>query len=440
MLKKILAILTSIISIVVSFVIGLAVFSLLVYPTNEYLSVIFSIISIFISNYYLEKLRKKLFKLKTTKPFLVPLTTTIVFSIFMVFIFLVPTKTYKSTGSIVPTYGLEPELIPTSTGNEIAVYQQGTGKKDGKYPILFIAGGPGGYPTKSVSEFLDKFVELGYTTYAFDPIGVMASPTPKSLNDYSIENEVAVIGDILDYYHIKKVNLIASSYGGNVAPRFIEKSPERVNAYLASDTAPLYSLHENYPGQDKDKKFSASIEDLRIDPSKKNTVPAVISYASIKQIARIGFGMFLQRTLKKDDIPYGSSEEYDYFINLLMMASLDGVPKDGKVTRHLNYLANQQILKSIDSSPDYTKNLKKKKTPSVLVVQPEFGLVQWQFHHQYKEYLENTKFIAVPGAPHSVWTTKEGEKMLIRNGDALFSGEDIRDEYKSEINPFPAVK
>jgi len=413
-------------------------FGLLVYPTNEYVAVVLSLVLVFVVAFYLNKLRRKIFNLGPSRKPLNAILTTAVLAVALIFIFWVPTKTFESTETVIEKYGINPELITVHTGDKVAVYVHQPLVSNGQDPILFISGGPGGYPNHNVKQFLDEYAKLGYTVYTYDPIGVMESPLPKKTSAYSMTHEVEVVNDILNHYKIDKVNLIANSYGGNVASRFIDQHPEQVNAYLSVDTAPLYSMDANYPGQEKDKAFMQTVQDTRVDPSSPEP-QSITSLASVKQLVRIGYGMTLVNVLGLDDIPYGSYEEYDYFLNL-MLGSVLGVSKDGKPTRHLNFIANNLITASLYKSPDFTKELKKKDTPPVLVVQPEYGVVPWQIHYQYKEYFKDVRFAIAPGAGHGVWGTQSGKDILVRNGDALFKGEPIPDEYTSTENPFPPIQ
>ena len=108
--------------------------------------------------------------------------------------------------------------------------------------------------------------------------------------------------------------------------------------------------------------------------------------------------------------------------------------------RHMNYLSNALNTESLEKSPDFTAALKEKNTPPVLVVQPEYGIVPWQMHYQYREYFDDVRFVIAPGSGHSVWGTESGKDILVRNGDALFKGEAIPDAYTSAENPFPPVQ
>jgi len=437
--KGLLRFFTGIFFTVITVLLAIISFGLLVFPTNEYVAVVLSLVIVFVVTFYLNKLRRKIFNLGPARKPLNATLTTAVLAVAMIFIFWVPTKTFESTETVIEKYGINPDLIPVHTGDKVAVYVHQPSVSNGQDPILFISGGPGGYPSPATKQFLDEYAKLGYTVYTYDPIGVMESPLPNETSAYSITHEVEVVNDILKHYKIDKVNLIASSYGGNVAPRFIEQHPEQVNAYMAVDTAPLYTMQENYPGQEKDKAFMQTVQDTRVDPSSSQP-ESVSNYASVKQLARIGYGMTLMQVLRLDDIPYGSYDEYDYFVNLMLNVAMGDISKEGKPTKHLNYLANILITASLDTSPDFTKELKKKDTPPMLVVHPEYGVVPWQIHYQYKDYFKDVRFAIAPGAGHSVWGTQSGTDILVRDGDALFKGKPIPDEYTSNENPFPLIE
>ena len=127
-------------------------------------------------------------------------------------------------------------------------------------------------------------------------------------------------------------------------------------------------------------------------------------------------------------------------MSIMTSFATNSFAEGGKPTRHMNYLSNILNTASLESSPDFTESLKNKNTPPVLVVQPEFGVVPWQIHHQYSKYFDDVKFVIAPESGHSVWATEIGKDILVRNGDALFKGEAIPDEYTSAENPFPPVQ
>lgn len=438
MLKKILIFIYSLVTILISSLLGLITFSLLTVYINEYLAVLCAIAIFSLIIFIADKYRLKIFSLNAHKKKYFRMLSIGLFSLAMIYIFWIPTKTFESTNSVVTQYNISPEIIKTNSGEQIAVYKKEPKKSNGQAPILYVCGGPGAYPLET-EKFLNRFSELGYTVYTFDPLGTRRSPLPKSTSHYTIANEVKVVNDIVDHYNLKKVNLIASSYGGNVSTRFIEKHPEKVNAYMAIDTAPIYSMDYNYPEQAKESRFIKSMDEPRIQPNKKH-YPSFMTYTSWKQLTRIGYGLALMEIFKMNDIPYGNYNEYDYFNSLIAGSSSGEIKKGGKSTIHFNFMANRNITASLDESVDFTKNLKEIDTPPVLVVQPEYGIVPWQLHYQFKDYFDKTQFLAVSGAPHRTWVTQEGEDKLVKNGDALFHGEKVPDGYQSSENPFPPLK
>lgn len=414
-------------------------FSLLVYPTNEYIAVILSITLAFAVAFFLNRQRRKMFKSVPVKKPIFAAVTTAVLAVAMIVVFWIPVDTFESTRTVVNGYGLEPEYIKIHTGDEIAVYVHKPDVPNSEDPILFVTGGPGGYPSHSTKLYLDEYAKLGYTVYTYDPIGCGKSPLPKETSAYSMTHEVEVINDIMKHYNMEQVSLIASSYGGNVVARFIEQYPEQVNAYLSVDTAPIYSMDANCPGQENDTAFMNTVEDVRSNPSNVEPSP-ITDYTSPRQLIRILYGMNLMKLMGKNDIPYGSCEEYDYMMSIMTSFATNSFAEGGKPTRHMNYLSNILNTASLESSPDFTESLKNKNTPPVLVVQPEFGVVPWQIHHQYSKYFDDVKFVIAPESGHCVWATEIGKDILVRNGDALFKGEAIPDEYTSAENPFPPVQ
>lgn len=413
-------------------------FTVMVVKMNVWFACILSIIFYFLSMLGLNFLWKKKSSVSSSNINLKTILATIIFGLLMLYVFIVPTETYKSTNSVVPQYGVTPNLIDTSTGEKVAVYVQRSKIVGSSKSILFINGGPGFAPGPSVREYLEGYTKLGYTVYAFDSIGNRCSPEPKTVDVYTIENEVKIINDIVSHYKIDKVNLIAHSYGGNVAARFIEKHPNKVNAYLALDTAPLYSMDENYRGQaqDQNSEFYKSVEAPRVKLEKNNKKLDILE-PTLKQKIKWFIADGLREKFNLKDIPYGSHEEYDYFKSLLVSSVLEGGIKNGKLKFRMNALSNDLITKDMNKSPDFTKNFKKISTPPVLVAHPEFGVVPWQIHYQYKDYFKNTQFLTVSEADHGIWDTKSARDLLIKNSNALFHHQTIPDEYIKKDNPYP---
>ncbi|MGA3674303.1 alpha/beta fold hydrolase [Lysinibacillus agricola] len=440
MVKNILNFVVGFLFTIIIVLLAMVSFGLLVYPLEVYLSVLITIALTFVLSYYSNNLRRKIFRFGHGRKPVYAIVLTSLIAIAMVAVFWIPSSTFESTHSSVKPYGIKPEYIKNHDGDKIAVYIHRPDKPNKLAPILFISGGPGGRPSTKVKDYLDGYMKLGYVVYTFDPIGTGSSPMPKSNSSFTIADEVENVNDILKHYNLSQVNLIAHSYGGNVATRFIEKYTEKVNAYLAVDTAPIYSMQENYPNEEQDSKFAKTVESTRENKTDLKAAQSLTDFSSLRERVRMFYGTGLMQILEKNYIPYGEYSEYDYFISLLISINSGGKPTDGKLENRLYSTSNLLITKSLSESPDFTKELRIKNTPPVLVIHPEFGVVPWQIHYKYKEFFSNTKFVTVPGADHGVWNSKLGSKILLEDGDLFFRSEPLSNEYTSKENPFPPVK
>jgi pimeloyl-ACP methyl ester carboxylesterase len=440
LLKKLLNFVVGFFFTIIIVLLAIISFGLLVYPLGVYLSVLITIAITLVSSYYTNVLRRKIFRFGRGRKPVYAIVLTSLIAVAMVSVFWIPSSTFESTHSSVKPYGIKPEYIKNHDGDKIAVYIHRPDKPNNLAPILFISGGPGGMPRNKVKDYLDSYMKLGYVVYTFDPIGTGSSPIPKSNSSFTIADEVENVNDILKHYNISQVNLIAHSYGGNVATRFIEKYTAKVNAYLAVDTAPIYSMQVNYPNEDQDSKFAKTVEPTRKNKKDIKAAQSLADYSSLREKARMFYGVGLMQILKKNDIPYGDYSEYDYFSSLLISLNSGYKPIDGKLENRLYFTSNQLITRSLSESPNFTKELRSKDTPPVLVIHPEFGVIPWQIHYKYKEFFNNAKFVTVPGADHGVWNSKLGSKILVEDGDLFFKGEPLSDEYTSKENPFPPIK
>ena len=93
-LKGFLNIAVGVVFTLVAVLLALISFSVLVYPTNAYVAVIISLALVFIAMFFLNKLRRKLFKLAHKQIPLNAIITTAVLAVVMVAIFWIPAKTF----------------------------------------------------------------------------------------------------------------------------------------------------------------------------------------------------------------------------------------------------------------------------------------------------------------------------------------------------------
>lgn len=97
-------------------------------------------------------------------------------------------------------------------------------------PILFLHGGPGYNSINFEVSTAQKLADSGFYVITYDRRGEGRSKELSS--NYTFSESSADIDSILNKYNIKKINLLAHSFGGVIASEFAEKNPTKVKSII----------------------------------------------------------------------------------------------------------------------------------------------------------------------------------------------------------------
>lgn len=335
---------------------------------------------------------------------------------------------------------LKPELITVDkSGNKVAVYTYKAAHPVTDTPIVFEVGGPGGAMRPDILNFLKSFADRGIDAVAYDPLGSGQSPDAKDVvADYTMEGEVDRLNAVVAHTGAKQVVLMAQSFGGNIAARYITRYPQKVAKYIALDTAPIYDFFGNTPAESKQVVKSLG------NTLNRGAGPEVKSKFDWRAQSRIEQGVGFLSLFGR--LPWGTSAEYNYYTwandpHEPAPKGQDPLLPDATAptATYGGFIPLIQLNKAIMTSPDFTAQLKKVgKSVPVLVFHPEFGIVDWDIQWGYQDYFDSVSYIPVPGAPHRVWNTERGRELVVKDSTKFIVGEDVSaDTWKDSADPYP---
>jgi len=325
-----------------------------------------------------------------------------------------------------------------SSGNAVALFTFRAAHPATEAPIVFVNGGPGGAPGNGTLDFLKQYVSRGITAYAYDPLGTGVSPEARNgWADYTMQKEVERLHAVVEATGAPKVTLMAHSFGGNIAARYIAAYPATVARYIAIDTAPLYSMSGN-TRQESNLNQKSNAES-------NSTGNSTLSVPGLdpREEFRMTVGLALTGALHR--LPYGNPDEYNYYFTELVLPGLtpaSGVDKAVVPTRkpsaRLSLIPTLALNDDLTTTRDFTPELKVASANiPVLVFHPQFGIVPWQIHNAYRNFFPSVSYVAVPGAPHPIWETVRGQAALIDDGTAFILGTDLpAATWGSHADPF----
>lgn len=99
----------------------------------------------------------------------------------------------------------------------------GDGEEPGKFPVVYLHGGPGG--THDYLESLEAMAETGRRAIFYDQIGCGKSDLPDDLSLYTPETFVEEVGAVRDHLGLDRVHVFGSSWGGMLAMEYALTQP-----------------------------------------------------------------------------------------------------------------------------------------------------------------------------------------------------------------------
>lgn len=305
----------------------------------------------------------------------------------------------------VPHRGTVPPIQPRpnteywtmSKGYDIAFTRVPALNTEGKSPIIFLHGGPGGYVYTSTIETMGRFAELGHDVYLYDQVGSGLSDRVKP-RDYSVLGNVEDLEEIVSkHIGVEQVILIGQSYGAILSAYFMALHPERVERAVMTSPGSLE------PSQFVDGRW------INLD---KYPVPDHLEFVEPFDFAPLTFARRMKpRTLAAlmlatvFNVKLMDDEEADAVLNDLIVKITPAVVCDpdnvhreeGGGGFYAHYLGNWY-----GDLEDPRPRLAKLATP-VLVLQGQCDFIPYAGAYEYADLFPNGEYRFIEGAGHEIW-------------------------------------
>ncbi len=133
--------------------------------------------------------------------------------------------------------------MPKVISNNISLYYKITGKG---YPIVLISGANGDHQSVWPHSVVDVLA-MHFQVIQFDHRGVGQSDQPDV--PYSIEMMADDVAGLMQALQVQKAHLIGYSMGGQIAAKFAEKYPDKINKMIACVSYANINTHTRLFGE-----------------------------------------------------------------------------------------------------------------------------------------------------------------------------------------------
>jgi proline-specific peptidase len=110
----------------------------------------------------------------------------------------------------------------------------GEGEDDGKLPVLYLHGGPGG--THDYLEPLEAMAETGRRAIFYDQIGCGKSDLPDDPSLWTVETFVDELGRIREHLGLERLHIFGNSWGGMLAMEYALTGPTGVASMIVASS------------------------------------------------------------------------------------------------------------------------------------------------------------------------------------------------------------
>jgi L-proline amide hydrolase len=110
----------------------------------------------------------------------------------------------------------------------------GDGEGEGKLPVLFLHGGPGG--THDYLESLEPMAETGRRAIFYDQLGCGKSDLPDDLSLWKPETFVDEVDAVRKHLELDRLHIFGSSWGGMLAMEYALTQPEGVASMIVASS------------------------------------------------------------------------------------------------------------------------------------------------------------------------------------------------------------
>jgi L-proline amide hydrolase len=252
----------------------------------------------------------------------------------------------------------------------------GDGEEPGKFPVIYLHGGPGG--THDYLESLEAMAETGRRAIFYDQIGCGKSDLPDDLSLYTPETFVEEVGAVRDHLGLDRVHVFGSSWGGMLAMEYALTQPEGlVSLIIASSPSSMKQWVEE--ANRLRSELPADVQETltRHEEAGTTTDPEYEAAAEV---------FYKRHVCRLDEWP-------DY-----VMRSFQFLAEHGVVYNHMNGPSEFHVVGTLKGW-DITGRLGEIGVPA-LVVTGEFDEATPAINRTVSEAIPNSESVIYPGASH----------------------------------------
>ena len=110
----------------------------------------------------------------------------------------------------------------------------GEGEQDGKLPVLYLHGGPGG--THDYLESLEGMADTGRRAIFYDQIGSGKSDLPDDTSLWKVETFVDELDHVREHLGLDRLHIFGNSWGGMLAMEYALTQPEGVASMILASS------------------------------------------------------------------------------------------------------------------------------------------------------------------------------------------------------------
>ncbi|MFZ6024132.1 MAG: alpha/beta hydrolase [Bacteroidota bacterium] len=274
--------------------------------------------------------------------------------------------------------------------------------------IIFLHGGPGGYIHSAIIETMKVVSKHGFDVYLYDQIGSGLSDRRPKPKDYSFENHLRDLNEIItSQIKPRKVILIGHSFGGILATHFTANNSEKVEKIILSSPGDLQPYRSNADGSmaDMNKLYP-------IPPQYQFKTPIEVFEQTERDFLQPRIVMSMLCALAFN-FKWASDKEFDDYTNTMASKFTRGMVADPKNVKpeeggaggyshgFSNYYGNLS---------DIREKLKQLNIRA-LVLQGQYDQGDYSSVFEYADLLKG-KYIFIENAGHIIWWDKPIEYNL----------------------------
>ena len=261
-------------------------------------------------------------------------------------------------------------------------------------PVVLVHGGPGA-PSNNSEVFAERLAAAGFAVYDYQQVGAGQSGRLDP-SEYTVARHVADLEAIRQKLAARKMVLIGSSWGGQLAAEYIAAHPDTVaQAIVAS------------PGAMSSNSFTTGSLTPGGQTDQNSQLAAHKRFAATFFLGQLG-GLRAARTLMPGHTADGL---YQQFVHSLSMSA--GCPRamaewPAEPTAGYSLWVNIATLASAKKSADPRPALRHSKT-SLLVLRAQCDYLRWEVTREYRDTFPQARMLTVNGAGHTVLANKPEE-------------------------------